>query len=76
MTVSARFATLLDWATPSSSQIRAYETHKASFFVDAEVEPALQDRASPVGLDLRRRAAGRDPRSPPLAQATLTFEGA
>ena len=30
MTVSARFATLLAWATPSTAQIRNYETHQAS----------------------------------------------
>ena len=30
MTVSARFATLLGWATPSTPQVRSYEAHRTS----------------------------------------------
>jgi hypothetical protein len=39
--------------------------------------PPLQERVSSMGLDLRRRAARRGTSSlPPVAQATLMFEGA
>lgn len=46
MTVSARFATLLGWATPSSAEARGYETHKAS------VSSTLKSNLDMVTVDL------------------------
>jgi predicted nucleotidyltransferase len=46
MTVSARFATLINWATPSSSEIRSFETHKAS------VASTLKSNLEVVAVDL------------------------
>ncbi len=46
MTVSARFATLLGWATPSTSEARNYETHKAS------VSSTLKSNLDMVAVDL------------------------
>lgn len=46
MTVSARFGTLLEWATPSGPEIRSYETHKAS------VSSTLKSNLDMVDVDL------------------------